>query len=274
MDRPVNAVIPDPHGVRRCGRSSGVPAPACGSGRRQQLPPRLLDACRFASAVHDQDPFPAANIGFYQGTPIVPRRFLPTHAAMLGNHPQMPVARHGRGLGLRARHRVRPRWHDDRGVGMAGRDLAVDAVPVVCTVAGERRDGTIDLVEQGSACEPSSRSLVVSAAATIRPVSASAPMCSLRHDRRRLVPCFSTNHLPAPHSFNPVLSTNRCTGSALDGGRATASVSPRRLSVEWSGTARSRPSRWMTEPISPSVCRKANRNTVRKVSAVTIARAE
>src|SRR6267378_3478526 len=85
---------------------------------------------------------------------------------------------------------------------------------------------------KGPTCEPSSTSLVVSAAATTRPVSASTPMCSLRHDRRRLVPCFSTNHSPAPESFNPVLSTNRCTGSALDGGRATASVSARRLSVE------------------------------------------
>src|SRR5207248_5213247 len=111
---------------------------------------------------------------------------------------------------------------------------------------------------KGPTCEPSSTSLVVNAAATIRPVSASTPMCSLRHDRRRLVPCFSTNHSPAPDSFNPVLSTNRCMGSALDGGPdggpATASVSARRLSVEWSRIARSRPSRRMTEPISPSVC--------------------
>ena len=93
-------------------------------------------------------------------------------------------------------------------------------------------------------------------------------------DRRRLAPCFSTNHSPAPHSFNPVLSTNRCTGSTLDGGRVMASVSARRLSVEWSGIARSRPSRRMTEPISPSVCRRARRNTARSVSAVVIARAE
>jgi hypothetical protein len=35
-------------------------------------------------------------------------------------------------------------------------------------------------------------------AVTIRPVSASTPMWSLRRDRRRLVPCFSTNHSPAP----------------------------------------------------------------------------
>src|SRR6267378_240158 len=65
---------------------------------------------------------------------------------------------------------------------------------------------------KGPTCEPSSTSLVVSAAATTRPVSASTPMCSLRHDRRRLVPCFSTNHSPAPESFNPVLSTNRMHG--------------------------------------------------------------
>jgi hypothetical protein len=75
------------------------------------------------------------------------------------------------------------------------------------------------------------------------PPTDATPMCSLRHDLRRLTPCFSTNHSPAPNSFNPVLSTNRCTGSVLDGARNTGSVSARRLSVEWSATARSRPSR-------------------------------
>src|ERR1700746_1089051 len=221
------------------------------------------------------DPFPAANIGFHQGTPVVSRRFLPTHAAMFGNRLQMPVTRRGRILGRLARHATRTRWHNDRRIGMAGSDLAVDAVLVVCTIAGQRSDGIINLVEQGTDLRAgSSTSLVVNAAATIRPVSASTPMCSLRHDRRRLVPCFSTNHSPAPDSFNPVLSTNRCTGSGLDGGPATTSVSARRLSVEWSGIARSRPSRRMTEPISPSVWRKARRNTARKVSAVAIAMAE
>jgi hypothetical protein len=96
----------------------------------------------------------------------------------------------------------------------------------------------------------------------------------LRHDWRRLAPCLSTNHSPAPQSFSPVLSTNRCKGSALDGARSTANVSARRLSVEWSGTARSRPSSPMTDPISPSVCRRGKRNTVRIVSVVVIARAE
>ena len=96
------------------------------------------------------DPFPPADIGFHQGTPVVPRGFLPTHAAMFGNRLQMPVTRSGRILGRLARHATRTRWHNDRGIGMAGSDLAVDTVLVVCTIAGQRSDGIIDLVEQGT----------------------------------------------------------------------------------------------------------------------------
>src|ERR1700726_3771980 len=54
MDQPVDALIPCPRGLMRCGRSSGVPAPTYGSGRRQQLPLRPLDARWFASAAHDR----------------------------------------------------------------------------------------------------------------------------------------------------------------------------------------------------------------------------
>jgi hypothetical protein len=43
--------------------------------------------------------------------------------------------------------------------------------------------------------------------------AASTPTCSFCQDRRILVPCFSSSHSPAPHNFNPVLSTSRCTGS-------------------------------------------------------------
>src|SRR4051812_33069433 len=39
-------------------------------------------------------------------------------------------------------------------------------------------------------------------------------MWSLRHDRRLLVPCFSTSHSPGLQSFSPVLSTSRCTGAS------------------------------------------------------------
>src|SRR3954470_8258187 len=106
---------------------------------------------------------------------------------------------------------------------------------------------------KGPTCAPSSASLSVSTAATIRPVSASRPMWSFFQDRRLRVPCFSASHSPAPQSFNPVLSTSRWTGSPRGpaAGRGTASVSARRLRVEWSGTARSRPSKcrvWGTAP--------------------------
>src|SRR3954464_13314560 len=128
---------------------------------------------------------------------------------------------------------------------------------------------------------PSSTSRPVSAAATIWPVSASTPRCNFRQDRRLQEPCFSTSHSPGPHSFSPVLSTSRCTGSASrpasalpDRGRGTSRVAARRLRVVWSGTGRSRPSRRMTEPISPSVCRYARRNTARSVRAVRMASSE
>src|SRR5215218_3228233 len=52
-----------------------------------------------------------------------------------------------------------------------------------------------------------------------------------------------------------------CAPSPRGFGRGTSSVSARRHRVVWSGTARSNPSRPMTEPISPSVCRYASRNT-------------
>ena len=82
------------------------------------------------------------------------------------------------------------------------------------------------------------------------------------------------SHSPEPHSFKPVLSTNRCMGSPSLRGRGTSSVSARQHRVKWSGTARVSPSRWTMEPIRPSVCRSARRNTARSVSAVRIARGE
>src|SRR5271170_7715816 len=220
------------------------------------------------------DPFPAANIGFHQGTPVVPRRFLPTHAAMFGNRSQMPVTRSGRILGRLARHATRTRRHNDRRIGMAGSDLVVDAALVVCTIAGQRSDGIINLVEQGTDLravidiiggqrrrdDPAGVGIDTDVQSAPRP----APARTVLLDQP----------FAGARQLQPVLSTNRCTGSALDGGPATASVSARRLSVEWSGIARSRPSRRMTEPISPSVCRRARRNTARSVSAVVIARAE
>jgi hypothetical protein len=57
----------------------------------------------------------------------------------------------------------------------------------------------------------------------------------------------------------PLLHLVRCTGPELDRGQTTSKLSARQLKVVWSGTARSRPSRAIMEPISPSVCRSAGR---------------
>jgi len=69
-----------------------------------------------------------------------------------------------------------------------------------------------------------------------------------------LVACFSTSH-----SLGPVLSTNRCSGSLPGRGCETGNVSPRRLIVEWSGAARSRPSSQRRNAISPWVWRRPRR---------------
>src|SRR5271166_2464586 len=95
-------------------------------------------------------PFPAADVGFHQGTQIVSRRFLPANAATLRNLLQMPVSLCRRSLGRLAQHRIRTRWHNHSRIGMAFGDLAIDAVLVVCTVGGERGDGTVDLIKQGA----------------------------------------------------------------------------------------------------------------------------
>src|SRR4051794_36103084 len=73
---------------------------------------------------------------------------------------------------------------------------------------------------RGSTCEASSTSRSVRMEATIRPVTASKPMCNLRHDRRLRVPCFSTSHSPGPPSFSPELSTSRWIGPPVEWGCA------------------------------------------------------
>ena len=53
--------------------------------------------------------------------------------------------------------------------------------------------------------------------------TASKPMCSLRQERRLLVPCFSTSHSPGPPSFSPELSTSRWIGPPVARGCAGSS---------------------------------------------------
>jgi len=83
------------------------------------------------------DPFPAADIGFHQGTPVVPDAFCQTHAAMFGR------SRGGGAVSaVSLGHRTRARWHDDRGFGMTGSDCAVDAVLVAALTTNDVDDGS------------------------------------------------------------------------------------------------------------------------------------
>src|SRR4051794_40563711 len=132
-------------------------------------------------------------------------------------------------------------------------DSLVHPVLIVGAVSREGCDRVSDLVEQHTGqrgvIDLFSAQLNCSDPATFGIM----PMCSLRQDRRREVPCFSTSHSPAPWSFSPVLSTRRCNGPVphrRSGGML--SVLLRRLIAEWSGTLRSRPSRAIMEPMSPS----------------------
>jgi hypothetical protein len=92
----------------------------------------------------------AADIGFYQGTPIVTRCPLPAHAAALGDQLQVPVALGRRGLCRGAWHRARTWRHNDRRIGMTLADLTVDIVPIVRSIAGKRHNRSRDLLKQGT----------------------------------------------------------------------------------------------------------------------------
>ena len=74
---------------------------------------------------------------------------LPGHAAALGNVLQVTVSHRWCRLGCVARHGAGPWWDDDGRLGITGSGLAIDAVLVVSTVGGERRDRAINLIEQG-----------------------------------------------------------------------------------------------------------------------------
>ncbi len=95
---------------------------------------------------------------------------------------------------------------------MTRHDLTVDAVLIVGTVGGERRDLAIYLVEQ----RPNLRGVIDIAGGQRRRHDLSG--VSVHGDVQLtlgppgFVPCFSSSHSPEPQSFSPVLSTSRCTG--------------------------------------------------------------
>src|SRR4051794_7977359 len=121
---------------------------------------------------------------------------------------------------------------------------------------------------RGSTCEASSTSVRMEA--TIRPVTASKPMCSLRHERRLLVPCFSTSHSTQLQSRAVNQEVDRPTGGAglrwqlqalgppAEGGE----IGHRQVEAE------------QLEDRADQPWRSARWNTARRVRAVVIARSE
>src|SRR3954471_19052925 len=80
----------------------------------------------------------------------VPGRCLPGPAPVLGDELEVAVALRRRALRRLARHRTRARRHDDGRLGVALADAGVNTILIVRTVAGERGDRAVHLVQQGT----------------------------------------------------------------------------------------------------------------------------
>ena len=75
---------------------------------------------------------------------------MPAHASPFGNDLQVTIALCRRRLGHVAEHGGRSWWDDHGSIGMTGEDIAVDAILIIRSVGGKRRDRPVDLVEQGT----------------------------------------------------------------------------------------------------------------------------
>jgi len=78
-----------------------------------------------------------------------------------------------------------------------------------------------------------------------------------------------------PNTFSPVESITTVTGpSVLDSAAATSRSALRREKVVWSGTGSVRPSRHISEPSKPSVCRHGRPKAKRNISPASMAMSE
>src|SRR3954447_5019920 len=134
----------------RCGQTPGVRARACGSEHEPQWPSRWpgLTIIRVRTERIADHPFVARDRRLRLGPGVVAGSLLPAHTATFGDQLQMPVALGGLGRGGLTRHRARARWHNDGRLGMALGDRRVHVPAVIGTVAGERGDRILDLIEQ------------------------------------------------------------------------------------------------------------------------------
>src|SRR3954465_13743269 len=223
--------------------------------------------------------------GLGSGARVVARGLLPAHPALLGDELQVAVPLRRRRLGRGAGHGGRARRNDDVRARVALGHGGVNALLVVRAVRRGGGDRVRDLVQQGADLggvvfvavgqggghDPAGLGVHAEMELPPRPAPLGAvlldqPLARAVELQPRAVDqqvhgagiAASAAPAPSPRGF----------------GRGTSSVSARRHRVVWSGTARSSPSRPMTEPISPSVSRYASRNTALNVSAVRIARSE
>ena len=92
----------------------------------------------------------AADGGLDEAAAAVARRLLPAHPAVLGNEPNVAVARARRVSSVGARHRRGARWNDDIRwrIGLLGPDGLVDRFAVVGAVGRNAGDLAFDLLEQ------------------------------------------------------------------------------------------------------------------------------
>src|SRR3954454_15405715 len=92
----------------------------------------------------------APDRGFHEAAPAVACRFLPRHAALLGNDPDVVIALALCLSALPARHRRGTRWDDDvrHRIGMVTGNRLVQGLAVMRTIRRYGRDLALDLPEQ------------------------------------------------------------------------------------------------------------------------------
>jgi hypothetical protein len=181
--------IPQPNLLfKRHGHSSGAQAPAFGSGQPRRARPRscLSPVCARSKDIANHA-LVAADRRLNFGPQIIAAGLLPGHAAAFGDHPQMAVALCRGGFGRNVRHRARLRRNDDGSVWITLGNRLADPVLVVGAIGGNVMGSAI-WPRSVSTIAASSISFLVTSTATISPLSASTPICSLRQDRRRDVP--------------------------------------------------------------------------------------
>jgi hypothetical protein len=153
-------------------------------------------------------------------------------------------------------------------------DLSVDIVPIVRPISSKRRNRHRNLLKQGTDL----RAVIDILAGQVGgdDLSSVGVDTDVELSPGPTRPCgmLLDQPLTGTAELEPCAVDQQVSGLLPGGGCDTCSVSPRRLMVEWSGAARSRPSSRRRDAISPSVWRSARRKTARSVSAVVIANAE